>query len=102
MSELRNSTPRSLCLALMALLAVSASLPAQTPSGNTYADPAVCAQCHPKIAETYARTGMARSFYRPAPIAAARYYHEPSQTWYSMEQRDGQTWQKRWRIGPDD
>ena len=55
-------------LALVSLLAGSILPAAQTPPDKTYADPAVCASCHPKIAATYARTGMARSFYRPAPV----------------------------------
>ncbi|MES1257155.1 MAG: tetratricopeptide repeat protein [Acidobacteriota bacterium] len=88
-------------LALVSLLAGSMLQAAQTPPDNPYADPGACASCHPKIAATYARTGMARSFYRPQAVAPVRYYHEPSETWYSMEQRDGQTWQRRWRIGPD-
>ncbi len=92
--------------AVLSLLAGSVILSAQTPAESDYADPATCAQCHPKIAATYARTGMARSFYRPATLpdlspSPARYFHEPSGTWYSMEQRGGETWQRRWRIGPD-
>ncbi len=46
---------------------------------------------------------MARSFYRPLPQHAIQdrpYYHEPSATWYAMLQRGGQTYQRRWRIGP--
>ncbi len=74
------------------LLALSFLLAASTP----------CATCHPKIAAGYAKTGMARSFYTAPPLAQpARFYHEPSATWYSMEQRNGETWQRRWRIGYD-
>ena len=74
------------------LLALSFLLAASTP----------CATCHPKIAASYAKTGMARSFYRTPPLEVpASFYHEPSQTWYSMERRNGETWQRRWRIGYD-
>jgi hypothetical protein len=74
------------------LLALSFLLAASTP----------CATCHPKIAASYANTAMARSFYRtPQREAPARFYHPPSQTWYSMEQRNWETWQRRWRVGYD-
>jgi Tfp pilus assembly protein PilF len=62
-----------------------------------------CAVCHPKIAATFAKTGMARSFYKPSAIAASikatRFYHKPSDTWYAMEERDGAWYQRRWRVG---
>jgi Flp pilus assembly protein TadD len=69
---------------------------------NHYVDAKVCAACHPKIAKTYARTGMARSFHRPRlPSAAEAYHHQPSDTWYAMVERDGAYYQRRWRIGLD-
>src|SRR6266567_603367 len=62
----------------------------------------ICAGCHPKIARTYALTGMARSFYRPQPLTTGSpFYHQLSNTWYSMVSRDGTLYQRRWRIGPD-
>jgi predicted CXXCH cytochrome family protein len=62
----------------------------------------LCATCHSKIAKSYALTGMARSFYQPAsPIETKPFFHEPSRTWYAMVQREGITYQRRWRIGPD-
>jgi Tfp pilus assembly protein PilF len=60
---------------------------------------AQCAQCHPKIAATYAKTGMARAFSKPSNIEPTRLYHKPSDTWYSVEARAGEYFQKRWRIG---
>lgn len=77
------------------MLACALPLSGQTPSAP------VCATCHPKIAESYARTGMAQAFYRPKTLEAARYYHEPSATWYAMEQKGEQMVQRRWRIGFD-
>ena len=44
---------------------------------------------------------MARSFYKPQGIEAARFYHKPSDTWYSIEERAGQFYQRRWRVGYD-
>jgi predicted CXXCH cytochrome family protein len=89
------------------LTAVISFVYAQAP-GNPYVDSKLCAACHAKIAQTYALTGMARSFYRPAgnpPVEDyARgnpFFHQPSGTWYAMLQRDGAVYQRRWRIGYD-
>lgn len=60
---------------------------------------AQCATCHSKIAATFAKTGMARSFYKPANVEPARFHHQPSDTWYSIAERDGAYYQRRWRIG---
>jgi len=83
-------------------------LPAQSPApaSNTYVDTHLCATCHPKIAQAYALTGMARSFYRPQPQTEVEdftrgnpFNHHPSDTWYAMVKRDGKYFQRRWRIG---
>ena len=62
-----------------------------------------CAACHPKIAATYAATGMARSFQQATPVRTTKepYLHNASGTWYEMVERDGQLVQRRWRSGPD-
>jgi Flp pilus assembly protein TadD len=94
---------------ILALLLVTAPfLCAQTTPANTYVDSKICGTCHVKIAETYARTGMARSFYRPEAAQPAEdfgrgnpFFHERSATWYRMDRRDGAVYQRRWRIGPD-
>src|SRR5215813_12867107 len=39
----------------------------QETSDSAYVDARTCAKCHRQIAEDYARTGMGRSFFRPAP-----------------------------------
>lgn len=72
------------------------------------ADSSACAACHPGIARSYARTGMARSFYRPAPGNTVEdyrtrniYYHAPSDTYYVMIQRDGQYFQRQYQLGFD-
>ena len=67
-----------------------------------YADPRTCAVCHSQIAHNYARSGMARSFSRPANIGAVKdYYHAASDTHFAMFPRDGRFFQRRWQIGFD-
>src|ERR1041385_7548566 len=63
----------------------------------------VCATCHSKIAESYRRTGMARSFYKPTSefVTAKAYYHQPSDTYFAMIQRGGQLFQRQHQIGFD-
>jgi Flp pilus assembly protein TadD len=90
---------------LLLLTAAFSFLRAQTPA-NSYVDSKLCAACHAKIAQAYALTGMARSFYRPAGAPQLEdyarrnpFFHQPSGTWYAMVQRDGTVYQRRWRIG---
>ena len=92
---------------LVALLAAvaevtifSAAIRAQT---AIYADPAACAPCHPKIAETYSQSGMGRSFYRPSETntPGAAYHHKPSDSYFTMLARNGVYYQRRHQIGPD-
>ena len=47
-------------------VALLVGFPALAAPGNGYVDSKVCATCHREIAANYARTGMARSFFRPA------------------------------------
>ncbi len=95
-------------LYLRPLLLTSAVFLAHSqPPANPYVDSKVCATCHAKIAQTYALTGMGRSFHRPESNGPEDYtrgnpfYHESSKTWYAMERRDGAAYQRRWRIGYD-
>jgi predicted CXXCH cytochrome family protein len=60
---------------------------------------AQCATCHAKIAASFAKTGMARSFYKAAAIEPVRFYHKASDTWYAIAERGGSYYQRRWRIG---
>jgi predicted CXXCH cytochrome family protein len=71
-----------------------------------YADPSECANCHVRIAKTYALTGMARSFARlgagkSSLGTAGRVYHKASDRHYTMLQRDGRSYQRRHEIGFD-
>ena len=70
-----------------------------------YVAAAVCAGCHGGIAETYGRTGMGRSFYRPSAGNAVedyagknRFYHEASDSWFEMLRRDGRFFQRRYQV----
>ncbi len=104
-------------LTAAALLAQQARPPATAPKpisksavnpANNFVDPALCATCHAEIAQNFAKTGMGRSFAKitpehPAdPFPAGRpYYHEASDSYFSMIQRDGKTYQRRWQLGYD-
>jgi len=94
------------------LLAVSLwSLSAQTTgtaSINGFTDSKACATCHRDIAAKYARTGMGRSFYKPAAANTVEdyaktpeYYHALSDSHYRMTIRNGEYFQRRWQIGLD-
>ena len=81
----------------------------QRPAG--YVDPKLCAACHPKVAETFRLTGMGRSFAKAGPKPAnakplekfdgKEFYHALSDTRYSMVQRNGESYQRRWQTGFD-
>ena len=82
-------------------------IPFTLSAAANYADPTTCATCHTQIAETYSRTGMGRSFFRPSStneiedFTAKPFHHAPSDLWYSMLERDGALYQRRWQIGQD-
>jgi hypothetical protein len=90
------------------VLLLRAQIPTPRPSAtNSYVDSRVCAGCHAKIAQTYALTGMARSFFKPRPQTTVEdlsrgnpFFHQASGTWYQMIEQDGQYSQRQWRIGP--
>ena len=68
-----------------------------------YIDSRVCATCHRSIAESYARTGMGRSFRVPGPAdqLEGAYYHTASDTYFQMIRRDGRYFQRQYQIGFD-
>ena len=68
----------------------------------------VCGGCHQKIADTYRQTGMARSFYRPSPGNTIEdysknnpFYHKPSDSYFTMIQREGKMYQRRHQVDAD-
>ena len=83
--------------------------PAQASLSNAgYVDPSICAGCHANIWETYRRTGMGRSFYRPSlsntigdSQSAVTFYHKASESYFTMREREGRFYQRRYQIGFD-
>ena len=80
--------------------------PAREDAG--YVGPEACAGCHRNIWETYRRTGMARSFYRPSPTNTVEdytenntFYHKASDSYFTMLRRDGKYYQRRYQIDLD-
>ncbi|HWF08782.1 MAG TPA: tetratricopeptide repeat protein [Bryobacteraceae bacterium] len=81
-------------------------------AAGAYADPAVCAQCHPSIAATYKKTGMGRSFRKvrsekdlDVPGSSSSlgkpFYHAASNSFFNMIFRNGAWYQRRWETGFD-
>jgi len=73
-----------------------------------YVDSRLCETCHAQIADAYRKTGMGRSFFRPAAkntienyIGENSFDHERSGTKYAMTFRGGAWYQRRWQVGFD-
>jgi predicted CXXCH cytochrome family protein len=86
----------------------SAAPQAKGAQQNSYVDPALCSGCHQGIAVTFAKTGMARSFYRATPQNLADavrnskpFFHEASHSYFETFERDGKFYQRRWQLGFD-
>jgi tetratricopeptide (TPR) repeat protein len=82
--------------------------PASAREATGYVSPETCAGCHRNIWESYRRTGMARSFYRATMGNAVEdytskntFYHQASDSYFSMLQRDGKLYQRRYQIDAD-
>ena len=76
--------------------------------GQAYANPKLCAGCHPAINRTYHQNGMGRSFSSVRPEILIEdftrnntYYHAPSDTHYEMLRRGDRIFQRRYQIGFD-
>ena len=89
----------TVCVALAAAVLLAQTQrprPAAAPA-NAYVDPALCATCHQQMAETFAKTGMGRSFTKIdadhliEPFSGKPFYHEASDSYFSMVQHDGKT-----------
>lgn len=97
-------TALTVCLAFAAAVMLAQTQRPRPPAPNAYVDPALCATCHQEIAETYAKTGMGRSFNKIdadhpiEPFSGKPFYHEASDSYFSMVQHDGKTFQRRWQI----
>lgn len=100
---------KTLFAALPAIAALALSgCAGKTVVASGYAAPALCAQCHADIARNFAKTGMARSFYRLSPATLTEnfktgnpFYHEASDSWFAMLERGGKYYQRRWQKGFD-
>jgi tetratricopeptide (TPR) repeat protein len=76
-----------------------ANLPAKQ---REYAPAGSCQQCHASIAASYRESGMARSFYKPAPENVpikepVTYYHAASGRHYAALWRNEKLIQRRWQ-----
>ncbi len=80
--------------------------PSQT-SNAGYLEPGACAGCHREITESYARTGMARSFGTVRPenkfpeLRGGAFQHSASEEFFTVYARDGRPFLKRHQIGFD-
>jgi len=81
---------------------------AQSGAGDGDIDPQICATCHGDIAESFHRTGMGRSLYRPASLNRIEdyssnntIYNRRSDSYYRMVERNGAFYQQRYQLGPD-
>jgi predicted CXXCH cytochrome family protein len=90
----------SVLRAFVFLIAVS------LPAAAQYANPKLCAGCHPAIAKTWGQNGMGRSFSAPRPEILIEdftknnsYYHPASNTYYQMLNRNGVLIQRRYQRG---
>lgn len=77
-------------------------------SDSGYVDPNLCSGCHAEIQQTYRHTGMARAFYRLNPGNAVEdfsgtqvFYHQASNRYYKMFQRNGEYYQRRHQLDPE-
>src|SRR2546428_601450 len=75
-----------------------------------YVEAAVCTPCHRGIAESYARTGMGRSFRSVSAANAGaglsqfdggRFDHQASREHFTAFRRDGVHYVRRAQTGPD-
>src|SRR6185436_16933345 len=73
-----------------------------------YVDSTACAGCHRAAYDSYRRTGMGRSFYRPAPENRVEdyqrnntVYHQASDRYYKIYSRAGRYYQRRHQMGSD-
>ncbi len=76
---------------------------------NLLAQSAQCAECHADLAESFAQTGMGRSFHRLTPQDSAtadfhnrnHFYHSASQRHYEALERDGRFFLRRWQTSSE-
>ena len=91
--------PRSRSLWLLQGIAATACL-VQSATAQV-----VCRGCHQSVWNSYQKTGMARSFYVPSAKTTVEdfsknntYFHQPSASYFTMLQRDGRLFQRRYQL----
>ena len=103
----RGKWRAAMLLAILATAGLVAQQPHPVVPVNNYVDSAVCSSCHAEIAQAYAKTGMGRSFSKISkenpgdPFPGQAFYHKASDSYFSMIQREGKTYQRRWQLGFD-
>ncbi|MEZ5397136.1 MAG: cytochrome c3 family protein [Bryobacterales bacterium] len=94
-----------LLAAFTAALVGCGAQPAAEEPLTGYVEAAACRDCHREIWDSYAKTGMGRSFYRPAPentletYGGEPFYHNASDRYYAMIERGGKYFQGRYQKG---
>ena len=87
-------------------IALALVLTSALPAAAQYANPKLCAACHPAIAKSWQQNGMGRSFAAPRPEILVEdftknnsYFHPASNTYYQMLNRNGVLIQRRYQLG---
>src|SRR5262245_50123422 len=76
-------------------------------SNAGYVEPGACAECHREIAESYARTAMARTFGAAQSendfpeLKRGAFRHDASEEFFTLYARDGRSYLKRHQAGFD-
>jgi tetratricopeptide (TPR) repeat protein len=91
------------------VVCVAAAQPQTTSqqSNAGYAEPGACAECHREIAESYARTAMARTFSAVRSenefpgLKSGAFRHDASEEFFTVYARDGRSYLKRHQAGFD-
>src|SRR5262245_58438837 len=95
-----------LALACFLISLAGARSQSSAPQSPAYVSPSTCSACHREIAESYARTGMARSFGAMRPkdtleLQPANFYHDASEEFFTVLVRDGRSYLERHQTGWD-
>jgi predicted CXXCH cytochrome family protein len=81
--------------------------PSKDVTAADYVDSSECASCHASIYEKFQHSGMGRSFSRLGSVITEdfklknSFYHRASDRYYTMYERDGRYFQRRYQVGPD-
>src|SRR5262245_12142387 len=98
---------KGLVIVWLAVCAAAAEPSFSSISKAGYLEPGDCAACHREIAESYARTGMARTFGTVRSenefpeLKAGTFHHRASEEYFSVFAKDGKPILKRHQIGFD-